>query len=238
MLHSSPAPALIWVATALTVAVVPVSEPGCIGLAVLAAACVAILPRPIHVRTVSVLAMIPIAIPDAPAWSYIAAGGLLAAVLSERSAAAQPAPLERIQRHLEWCRRRGEPAHLLWVHAPEVDRETALGAMSSFRVTDNAALLHEGEEAEEIVAMVDDANFERTGLESRLRSHVGDSAGFGWAVFPEDGVTLEALFQHARAAAVTSSAGASEPETQLFDSLRRWGSMSPTRAPARSPNRG
>lgn len=237
-LQSSVAPALIWLAASLTVAAVPVSTAGHVGLAVLAAVCVAIPPGPARIRAASALAMIPVAIPAAPAWAFVLAGGLLAASLSVRAPSDEPAPLERIQRHLEWCRRRGEPANLLWVHAPRLDPETARSAMECFRVTDNAVLLHEGEEAEEIVAMVDDANFERAGLESRLRSAVGEAAGFGWAVFPEDGVTLEALFQQARAAAVASSADSFKPDTQLFASVRRWGNMSPTRAAARSPNRG
>jgi len=237
-LQSSVAPALIWLAVSLTVVTVSVSDAGSLGLAVLAAACVAVLPGPTRIRISSALAMIPVAIPGAPTWSFVLAGGFLAASLSLRAPGASATPLERIQRHLEWCRRRGEPAHLLWVHTSDLDRETALAAMECFRVTDNAVLLQEGEGAAEIVAMVDDASFERAGLESRLRARIGDSAGFGWAVFPEDGVTLEALFQQARAAAVVSSADSFEPDAQLFASIRRWGNMSPTRAAARSPNRG
>jgi hypothetical protein len=232
------APALLWTAVALTVSLVPVSPAGHIAFAATAALCVGILPRPALVRLTSALAMIPIAIADAPTWSFVAAGGLLATVLAQPAADALPAPLEQIQRHLEWCRRRGEAAHLLWVHAPHVDRDTATAALDAFRVTDNPALLHEGDEREEIVAMVDHASFERDGLERRLRAHVGEAAGFGWATFPEDGVTLEALFQRARAAAVASSEQPPHPSTQLQASFRRWGSRPPTGAPARSPNQG
>lgn len=231
-------PALLWLAVALTASLVPLSSPWHIGLAVAAALCIATLPQSAFVRAVSAAAMIPVAFVDAPTWSFVLAGGTLALVLARTEGEAVPAPLKQIQRHLEWCRRRGESAHLLWVHAPYVDRDTARGALDAFRVTDNVALLHEGNEHEEIVAMVDHASFEPAGLERRLRAHVGDAAGFGWAIFPEDGVTVEALFDHARTAAVTSSDSSARPSAQLSASFRRWGSTPSAGAPARSPNQG
>ena len=237
-LQTMRAPALIWTAVALTVAVIDPSPAAHIGLAVLAAACVLGLPQPLYVRIASALAMVPVAFADAPTWSFVVAGGLLAAALARPAKGSLPAPLEQIQRHLEWCRRRGEPAHLLWVHGDDIDRETATAALGAFRVTDNVAVLHEGDGQEEIVAMIDHTSFERVGLERRLRAQLGDAPGLGWATFPDDGVTLEALFQAARAAAVATAAPSAHPKAQLSTSIRRWGSTSPTRAPARSPNRG
>ncbi|HEX7244238.1 MAG TPA: hypothetical protein VF245_01575 [Solirubrobacterales bacterium] len=179
------------------------------------------------------------ALAGAPVWAFVVAGGLLVAVLARRGKPPVPSRLEHIQRHLEWCRRRGEAAHLLWVHAPRLDRATATAALDAFRVTDNVALLHEESGHEEIVAMVDDSNFERDGLERRLRAEVGEGAGFGWAEFPEDGVTLEALFRQARAAAVASATPVEPaPTAQPSASFRRWGSRAPAGAPARSPNQG
>jgi len=179
------------------------------------------------------------ALAGAPAWAFVVAGGLFAAILARRGTATVPSRLEHLQRHLEWCRRRGEAAHLLWVHAPRIDHATATAALEAFRVTDAAALLHEEGGHEEIVAMVDDSNFEREGLERRLRAEVGEGAGFGWAEFPEDGVTLEALFRQARVAAVASAASAESPsKAQPSASFRRWGSRHPAGAPARSPNQG
>jgi hypothetical protein len=179
------------------------------------------------------------ALAGAPAWVFVLAGGLLAAVLARRAAAPVPSRLDHLQRHLEWCRRRGETAHLLWVHAPRIDHATATAALDAFRVTDAAALLHEEGGHEEIVAMVDDSNFEREGLERRLRAEVGQDAGFGWAEFPEDGVTLEALFRQARATAVASATSVERaPKAQPSASFRRWGSRHPAGAPARSPNQG
>ncbi|MGE5281296.1 MAG: hypothetical protein ACM3N0_03060 [Chloroflexota bacterium] len=239
-MSSAVAPALLWMLVALVDTLASLPPASGIALAVLAAICALTLPqRDTRVRAATVLAMIPVAISGAPAWAFVLAGGGLAAVLAQPATAAVPSRLERIQRHLEWCRRRGEPAHLLWVHAPQMDRATATAALDAFRVTDNAALLHEDSGHEEIVAMVDHANFEHDGLERRLRTEIGDGVGFGWAEFPEDGVTLEALFQHARAAAVASSETAeSAPRAQPQPSFRRWGSRPHAGTPARSPYQG
>jgi hypothetical protein len=237
-LSTNRAPALLWLIAALAGSILALPPAGCIALAAVGAACALSLPQETHVRLATAVAMIPIAIAGAPAWTFVLAGGVLAVALAQSPATAVPARLELIQRHLEWCRRRGETAHLLWVHAPQVDRETATAALSAFRVTDNAALLHEDSGHEEIVAMVDDASFARDGLERRLRAEVGEGAGFGWAIFPEDGVTLEALFRHARMAAVASASAEPSPRTQPQASFRRWGSRPHAGAPARSPNQG
>ncbi len=237
-LSTTRAAALLWLTFALIGSIAALSAVGSLALAVVGAICAVSLPQEHRVRFASALAMVPIGIADAPTWTFVLAGGLLAVTLAQSAAPTVPAPLELIQRHLEWCRRRGESAHLLWVHAPNVDRETAKAALAAFRVTDNVALLHEDSGHEEIVAMVDDTSFDRAGLERRLRAEVGEGAGLGWAIFPEDGVTLEALFEHARAGAVASYAQSSPPNTQLQTSFRRWGNRPPAGAPARSPNQG
>ncbi len=232
-------PGLLWVAVALVSVLIPLSASWHVVLAIAGALCVATLPQTPSVRAASALAMLPIAFVDAPIWSFVVAGGLLAAALAHPAIPAVPSRLERLQRHLEWCRRRNETSHLLWVHAPQADRETATAALDAFRVTDDVVLLHEGEGHEEIVAMVDNSSFERGGLERRLRAHVGDDAGFGWASFPEDGVTLDALFHHARAAAVASTVlQPAKPSAQLHAPFRRLGSSSPAGVPARSSNQG
>jgi hypothetical protein len=232
------AAALLWVAVASIGSTVDLSAPGCLALAAVGAIGAVSLIQERRVRLACALAMVPIGIPSAPTWAFVLAGGLLAAVLAQQPDSAVPSRLEQIQRHLEWCRRRGETGHLLWVHAPQIDRMTATAALDAFRVTDNAVLLHEDGGHEEIVAMVDHANLERDGLERRLRAEVGEEAGFGWAEFPEDGVTLEALFRHARMAAVASSSTESAPKAQPQASFRRWGSRPHAGAPARSPNQG
>lgn len=239
-LISSPrAPGLLWLIVALSAAIFSPGGAGHVALAAAGALCAVTLRQPALVRAVGALAMVPAAFPDAPSWAFVLAGGVLAVTLARAGAAAAiPSPLEGIQARLEWCRRRDEPAHLLWVHAPEIGRETAAAALDAFRVTDAVALLHEGEGHEEIVAMVDDASFERGGLERRLRAHIGDAPGFGWANFPEDGVTLDSLFHQARAAAVASAERPGQPSAQLPGVFRRLGTRPPAGVPARTSNQG
>lgn len=236
---SNRAPALLWLGATLIAVLVPLSPLAHTALGGAAAIAALLLPQPARVRILTALAMIPVGIAAAPTWSLVLAGGALAAVLAQPATRPVPASLERIQRQLELCRRRDEVAHLLWVHAPGVGRETAGAALDAFRVTDAVALLHEGDGQEEIVAMVDDVSFEREGLERRLRTQLGDEAGLGWASFPADGVTLDTLFHHARAAAVASAkAQPSQPGAQLQPRFRRLGNRPPTGVPARSSNRG
>lgn len=98
-----------------------------------------------------------------------------------------------LQRHMAWCRRREEPAHLLVAHfgAPA---EHVLGA---FRLTDSVSLGRRGTRAE-LHALVDDKDFNRRALEQRLRRE-DPTVTFGWAEFPRDGVALDVLLEHARA---------------------------------------
>jgi hypothetical protein len=212
-----------------------------VALAVAGIACALALPRELRVRLLTALAVAPVAIDGPPSWTLVLAGGLVAAALARPALGAAP-QLEGIQRHLEWCRRRDDRAHLLWVHAPDASPEAIAAAMTSFRVTDNVALLHEGEGGDEIVAMVDDVNFSQEGLTIRLRRHLGERPGIGWAAFPQDGVTLEALFAHARTAAVASTVRPStEVSTQLRVPVGRLGTTTASPAPgvpAQSSNQG
>lgn len=240
VLSSPRTPGLVWLAVALTATTASLSEPASIVLAVAGALCALALPQPGAIRLAAAIAMTPIAIVGAPTWTFVLAGGLLLATCA-RSVPARIPQLEGIQRHLEWCRRRNDTAHLLWVHAPGASPGEIAAAMSLFRVTDNAALLHEAE-GNEIVAMVDDLSFSRDGLTQRLRTHLGEGAGIGWAHFPEDGVTLDALFGHARTAAVASTVDASTGiSAQLRVPVRRIGLRTAARAarmPAQPSNQG
>jgi hypothetical protein len=232
------APALLWATVALVALVAPLSAVGHLALAAAAALTAVTLPQPPRVRLATALAMVPVAFDNAPAWSFVLAGGLLAALVARRQPSAEATPLALIQRHLEWCRRRDEPAHLLWVHAPGIERAVAAAALEAFRVTDHVALLEDEDGYAEIVAMMDHTSFERSGVERRLRSQLGDEPGFGWATFPDDGVTLEALFEHARKIAVATASRPIERRAQVRAPYGRWDGRPHTEAAVRSPNQG
>jgi hypothetical protein len=232
------APALLWASVALIALIAPLSSLGHVALAAAAALTAITLPQPHRVRLATALAMVPVAFDSPPTWSFVLAGGLLAGLMATRPPSPKATPLALIQRHLEWCRRRNEPAHLLWVHAPGVERAVATAALDAFRVTDHVALLDGEEGHAEIVAMMDHTSFERTGVERRLRAQLGDGPGLGWATFPDDGLTLEALFEHARKVAVATASRPIERGTQVRAAYRRWDGRPHTEAPVHSPNQG
>jgi len=232
------APALLWATVALVALLAPLSAVGHVALAAAAALTAVTLPQPARVRFVTALAMVPVAIDSAPTWSFVLAGGLLAAVAPRRPPSAEATPLALIQRHLEWCRRRDEPGHLLWVHAPGIERAVVAAALEAFRVTDHVALLEDENGYAEIVAMMDHTSFERNGVERRLRAQLGDEPGFGWATFPDDGLTLEALFEHARKIAVAAASRPIERRAQVRAPYGRWDGRPHTEAAVRSPNQG
>jgi hypothetical protein len=232
------APALLWAFVALIALLGPLSPAGHIALAAAAALTAVTLPQPNQVRLATVLAMVPVAFDSPPAWSFVLAGGLLATLVATRPPSPEATPLALIQRHLEWCRRRDEPAHLLWVHAPEIERAVAAAALEAFRVTDHVALLEAEQGYAEIVAMMDHISFERNGVERRLRAQLGEGPGFGWATFPDDGLTLEALFEHARKIAVAAASRPIEQRAQVQAAYRRWDGRPHTEATVRSPNQG
>lgn len=241
ILTSTRVPALLWLAVALAATIAPFTGTEHIALVAVGIGLALSLPQEIRIRLTTAAAMAPAALSNAPAWSFVAAGGLLM-LLNARPVLATTPHLEGIQRRLEWCRRRNESAHLLWVHTPHVSQAAIAAAMASFRITDKAVVLHGPEGGEEIVAMVDDVNFTREGLTRRLRTHLGETPGIGWATFPEDGVTLDALFSHARTAAVASTIELTpEISPQLSAPVRRKGlraTAPATRVPAQSSNQG
>jgi hypothetical protein len=231
-------PVLIWFVLAIVASLGVCADAVQALIALVATVVVVTLARSNLLRVALVIAMIPVAFDNGPAWSFISSGALLAFALMRTGEAPVSQPLRQLQRHLEWCRRRNETAHLLWVHAPNVDRRTAAAALDVFRVTDSVALIHEGDESDEIVAMLDDVNFERAGIERRLHAYLGERPGLGWANFPEDGVTIESLFTHARGLALEDTSSVEEVPAHPSAFFRRWNRAAPATASTRSSQQG
>jgi hypothetical protein len=70
--------------------------------------------------------------------------------------------------------------------------------LHSFRTTDSISL-HYGHGICELRAVLDDWGFSRAGVERRISDYADASFRFGWAQFPENGVTLDTLMETARA---------------------------------------
>jgi hypothetical protein len=193
------APALVWlVAMGIAAPIAPYSTAIAASVAatgVLVA--VAVLRGALAVRALTALAMLPGASPDAPAWAWVLSGGIVALLVSARGG---PVILRThdLQRHLDWCRRREEKAHVLVMRFSLREVPKPARVLDSFRTTDSIAI-HLSQGVCELQAVLDDQGFSREGVERRIIEDNDASFRFGWAAFPDDGVTLDSLMETARA---------------------------------------
>jgi hypothetical protein len=133
-----------------------------------------------------------------PSWAWVGAGAAIGLATSLHGGG-QPSPSGNgdLQRHLAWCRRREERAHLLVIPLADVGEQELSGILESFRITDSVTL-RKANGGAELYTLLDDKGFVREGLERRLSELRGGRSSFGWATFPDDGVTIQTLIEHAR----------------------------------------
>jgi hypothetical protein len=166
------------------------------------------LDAPIPSRLLTAIAMVPAAVTGSgEVWMWVASAvciGLATSLVRPAPAATPTDPQSDLQRHLEWCRRREDAAHLLVVPFSNVEVPDPFQVLQCFRVTDSVALSR-STEGFELHALLDHKDFVREGLEIRLSESCGDRKYFGWATFPEDGVTIQALLEHAKTGMVRRS---------------------------------
>lgn len=192
------APALVWL-VAMGVAA-PLAPHNPAAAASVAAAgvllAIAVVRGPLLARALTGLAMLPGASAAAPAWSWVVSGGIVALLVSARGG---PVVLRShdLQRHLDWCRRRDEKAHVLVMRFSLREVPKPVRILNSFRTTDSIALHYSGGVCE-LQAVLDDVGFSRAGVQRRIVEDNEGSFRFGWAAFPDDGVTLDSLIELAR----------------------------------------
>jgi hypothetical protein len=196
--HALPiSPVVIW--GIVCVAAVP-GGLASIALAIVAVAAALWLERSWPSRAMTAAAALPVAaLGDLPTAGWIGSALLLAGAyeLSKPSAAAAARrALAELEVHIARCRRRGEPGHVLVIGDLDIDAQP----LDLFRLTDSVAIWVSAN-GPELRAVIDDDSFDRVALEQRIRDRLGAAAEVGWAKFPDDGVTLEVLLQHARDAA-------------------------------------
>jgi hypothetical protein len=196
-------PTLVWLgALVLALAGMELVDDAAIPLAAGAAViALSLIEAPLPARILAAAALLPIALLDStPDWAWAAGAAALglATGLMPRGPAPQSEANGDLRRHLAWCRRREEPAHLLLVPLEGIDEEEVSGMLESFRITDSVTL-GRGAGGTELYALLDAHGFIREGLERRLAERF-EGRSFGWATFPQDGVTLQILIEHARKA--------------------------------------
>jgi hypothetical protein len=107
-----------------------------------------------------------------------------------------------LRRHLAICRRREERAFVLVASAP--GRRRAMTA--DLRISDSSVAASQRGNST-LAAVVDAREHARERITERLRSAHGQELRVGWATFPDDGLTLDALVDLASARAGRMSGG-------------------------------
>lgn len=145
------------------------------------------------------MAVVPVAALVDPAallpWSM--AGASVALGFAPRAPVSELADGQAVQKHLMLCRRRDERADVMVVRLEQPSRPRLHKLLEGTRVTDSLAVRrHAG--GIEIYGLLDAAGVDRSVVEERLKHLVGGPVSVGWATFPEDGYTMQALVEEAR----------------------------------------
>ncbi len=193
-------PALVWVAASivalvLAAAIAPWAAPAAAAAGVLAAL-VLLRGRP-GPMVLTAAAMVPAAFAtDAPAWSWVLAGALVALAVS-RGGRVVAVHMNDLERHLSWSRRRAERATVLVARLAADQVEDPVALVESFRITDSVSL-RRTPRGYDLHAVLDEKDLDRGAVERRIADLTSSPLRCGWATFPDDGVTLDVLLELAR----------------------------------------
>lgn len=106
--------------------------------------------------------------------------------------------MQDLERHVMRCRRKEESAWLMLALVPGRSRSTGHHLASCYRMSDSVAVTRVGRHYR-LIALFDEDGLDRSVLERRLHSAAGADPSVGWARFPDEGLTLEALLHAAQA---------------------------------------
>jgi hypothetical protein len=136
--------------------------------------------------------------PEMMPWALAGALGLIATGTVVRRSPRIP-QVDAIQRHMMWCRRRGEPANVLVIAIEPGTPRSSSALLAATRATDTF-VVHRSMRGVEVHGLLDGGELDRMAVERRLAERLGPNAAcaFGWAVFPDDGFTLDVLLDVAR----------------------------------------
>jgi hypothetical protein len=141
------------------------------------------------------------------------AGAAVVAVAASFAVAGAPQlalPTDDLQRHISAARRRREPADVVVITLPRADPADLAALPRSLRLTDSTSVELAGDSLE-IQMGLDRAGLDRAGFERRIATELRRPAQFGWATFPDDGVTVDAVVEAARHRALEAAAAGPRP---------------------------
>jgi len=125
----------------------------------------------------------------------------LSYAVQQRAAAISVPDLDALERCLERCRRRGDPATVLVLEVP-ADAVAVRNLFRTVRVTDSF-VVRRARQRFEVWGLLEECDVARPSIEARLTASLhGVTPRFGWASYPVDGLTLDALLEHARTSLV------------------------------------
>lgn len=210
-------PALVWtVASVAALALAAIVAPWAAIVAASAGALAAVVllrgrPGPM---ALTVVAMVPPALgPHAPAWTWIAAGALVALAVG-RGGRVVAVHMNDLERHLSWSRRRAERATVLVARLGSAEVEDPVALVESFRITDSVSL-RRTPRGYDLHAVLDEKDLDREAVERRIADLTASPLRCGWATFPEDGVTLDVLLELARRGVDSSRGRVATPRPRL-----------------------
>jgi hypothetical protein len=178
---------------------------------------------PLSGRVGAAFALVAAAVEPATVLPWALAAICLTAVVNGRSGADPEPALGELDRYLERCRRRAEPATALVVDM-EADVTALRNLLRSARVTDSL-VVRRSKSRFVVYALLDGDERTRATVKARFGAALdGVTPAFGWACYPADGLTLDALLEQAQKT-ILPAAPASE----------RWTGEAPQAQPQLEP---
>jgi hypothetical protein len=223
LLGSAAAAFLIWLAAAALAVVVSDAGLSAAALPAALALTAALIGRrrPLVRRLGEALAVAAAAVEPSIVLPWTVAAVCLSYAVEQRAAAIAIPDLGELERCLERCRRRGDPATVLVLEVPS-DAVAVRNLFRTVRVTDSF-VIRRFRRRFEVCGLLEECDVARATIEARLASSLhGVRPRLGWASYPVDGLTLDALLEHARTSLVA------EPDrgARLHGELTDTGSQS------------
>jgi hypothetical protein len=158
-------------------------------------------------------ALVATAISPANVLPWTLAAICMTIVVDGRAGAVREPALSELDRYLERCRRRDEPATVLFLDI-EADVNALRNLLASARVTDSL-VVSRSRSRFQVYGLLDGTDLTRANVTARFADALsGARPMFGWATYPADGLTLDVLLEHARRSAAVTESARSEPSAE------------------------
>lgn len=161
----------------------------------------------------AIVLAIAVELPAILPWVVVAI--CLSVWVSGRTRTVRTSALGELDLFLERCRRRGEPTSFLVVDIP-AHAKALPTLLQSVRVTDSLDVRRAGSRYE-VYGLLEGSDISRAQLEARFTQALdGVAPTFGWASYPDDGLTVDALHRQARGSMTTTRTESARSHGRTF----------------------